>query len=78
MLDVEEAGSELKNAVCELKRENERLRESVGAWREYVEAALNDVESIQWECKVLRDKLESYLYPDGGTEEGTEAPEVTT
>jgi len=62
----------LREERLALKRENERLRESVGAWREYVEEAMNDVENIHYECKALLDKLESWLYPDGGTEDDTE------
>lgn len=62
----------LREERLELKRENERLKESIGAWREYVEDAMNDVENIHYECKALLDKLESWLYPDGGTEDDTE------
>jgi len=48
-----------------LTAEVARLTESVGAWREYVEDAMNDVENAQYELKTLRDKLASWLYPDG-------------
>lgn len=59
------------------ERENERLRESIGAWREYVEEAMSDVEILHYKCRCLRDKLESWLYPDGGVGDETKPPKVT-